>query len=429
MRWRWAALAATSGVLGIAHGCASGGGSSVAATGGAAGSDASVGGAGAGGIGVDAPSGDGELTADSACQLSVHEAKQLPAAYLFLLDRSNSMNQAGKWAAAQLAIVQAIDANAFDNLSLGLNVFPAGDVAGPACIFGYPVSCGVSALPQVPIADSGLLKSSDPSGVRGKIYSWLSQNQPQGTATPGYDALKAAISALQIHAVQGPRLLMLISDGGFGCTSLSNPLRDNFTDALQCPDWEHPDNVIELLEQARNDPAAPVLSFIVGVPGSDTQASDPDAPPFSMRRALSAFAAAGSPHVPAGCDGTFTQAGADPAPPCHFDLTQGNFDAQSLAQTIGDIRGKALGCVYELPETVGGQVVDKSRVNVKTSTDGGTPQTVLQRSDPTDGCETDGCWAYDDQGQIVLIGKACEDVKNSPSAKVEILVGCTTEVK
>jgi hypothetical protein len=406
----------------------------VSASGGQDGSAASGGSSASGGsgaiVGFDADP-DSTLTPDSACAQFTAEAKQLPAAFLFVLDRSSSMAQASKWTAAQLAIVQAIDANAFDNLSLGLNVFPAGDVPGPQCIFGLSVSCGVSALPQVPLADSGTQKSSDPNGVRGKIYNWLSQNQPNGTATPGYDALKAAIAALQLYNVQGPRLLMLLSDGGFGCTSLSSPLRPNFQDALGCPDWEHPDNVVQLLGQAQADATAPVLSFIVGVPGSDTHAGDADAPPYSMRRALSAFAKAGSPNtVPAGCDGSFTPAGADPALSCHFDLTQGNFNAQSLAQTIADIRGKALGCVYELPQASGGQTVDKNRVNVNISIDGGaTTITVPKRSDPNDQCLVDYCWDYNSDGKIVLIGKACEDVQKSTNAKVEILVGCETIVK
>lgn len=438
---RMVALAVCGAVgLVLAHGCAAGDGGGAGASGGSSGQDGSAasggtaGGSGGsgGGISADGSLTDGNLTPDSACALAQFEAKQLPAAFLFVVDKSTSMAQAGKWTATQLAIVQAIDANAFDNLSLGLLAFPAGDVPGPTCVYGLPVSCGVSALPQVPLADSGLQKSTDPAGgVRKSIYGWLSATQPNGSATPGYDALKAAISALQLYNVQGPRLLMLLSDGGFGCTSLSNPLRPNFTDGLGCPDWEHPDNVVQLLGQAQADPNAPVQTFIVGVPGSDTHAGDPDAPPYSMRLALSAFAKAGSPNtVTAGCDGSFTPAGADPATPCHFDLTQGNFNAQSLTQTISDIRGSALGCVYELPQAVGGQQVDKDKVNVNVSTDGGqTTSTLPKRSDPNDTCATDGCWDYDGQGQVVLIGKACEDVKNSPNAKVEILVGCETVVK
>ncbi len=44
---------------------------------------------------------------------------------LIVLDKSLSMAQSGKWTAAQLAIVQAIDTDAFDNMALGLMVYPA----------------------------------------------------------------------------------------------------------------------------------------------------------------------------------------------------------------------------------------------------------------------------------------------------------------
>ena len=131
------------------------------------------------------------------------EAKQAPLAMLVVLDKSTSMAQAGKWTAAQLAIVQAIDTAGFDNLALGMLLYPAGDVPGPACVFGLSVSCGVSALPQVPIADTGSAKSNAP-GVRQQIYNWLASNQPNGTATPGYDALKAAIAGLSLIHISEP---------------------------------------------------------------------------------------------------------------------------------------------------------------------------------------------------------------------------------
>lgn len=411
--------ASGGGGSGAAGGVGGGAGDSSAGSGGSGGNDSGL---------IDSPSNDGSLNPDSACAQFTEEAKQAPAAMLIVLDRSLSMAQAGKWTAAQLAIVQAIDSSGFDNLALGLSVYPAGDVPGPACIFGFTVSCGVSALPQVPLSDSGTAKSNMP-GVRQSIYNWLSANQPNGTATPGYDALKAAISALQLYSIQGNRLLLLISDGGFGCTSLSSPQRPAFQDSVGCLDWEHPDNVIKLLGAAYKDTGAPVRSFIVGVPGSDTKPTDQDAPPYYMRRALSAFALAGSPDtVPTGCDGNFTQAGTDPALPCHFDLTQGSFNAQSLSQSITDIRGKALGCVYQLPQPSGGGTVDKGKVNVTVTIDG-KPTQIPKRTDATDTCATEPCWDYDKDDQIVLIGKACEDLKKSQNSKVEIIVGCTTIVK
>jgi hypothetical protein len=54
---------------------------------------------------------------------------------------------------------------------------------------------------------------------------------------------------------------------------------------------------------------------------------------------------------------------------------------------------------------------------------------LLKRSDPSDTCATDGCWDYDADGKVILIGKACDAVKSAPDAKVQIVVGCQTNVK
>lgn len=223
--------------------------------------------------------------------------------------------------------------------------------------------------------------------------------------------------------------MILLSDGGFGCTSLSNPLRPNYTDGLGCPDWENPNNVVNLLDAAYKHGTAPVHTFVIGLPGTDTKPTDTDAPPYYMRRAMSAFAQAGSPDtVPPGCDGTYSQAGGDPAVSCHFDLTQGNFNTAALAKAISDARGKALGCVYELPEASGGGQVDKNKVNV-IITVGGNAVQLTKRLDPTNPCTSEGCWDYDEDGKVVLVGKACADVTAAESAKVQILVGCETVVK
>src|SRR5258706_14755280 len=149
----WAACSASEG-----------GGGGKGGGGGTGGSHASKGGTG-GGVGNTgglADTGPNDGTPIDSCAELVAEAKQTPLGMLIVLDKSTSMGEAGKWTAAQLAIVQAIDLNSFDNLSLGMTAYPAGDVPGPACIGGFPVGCGVSALPQVPLADSATAKSNTP---------------------------------------------------------------------------------------------------------------------------------------------------------------------------------------------------------------------------------------------------------------------------
>ena len=84
---------------------------------------------------------------DGACAAVTHTATQAPASIMFVLDASDSMANGGKWSAAALAIVTAIDQDAFDSMSLGLLASPNGTVTGPACVAGFPVACGSPALP------------------------------------------------------------------------------------------------------------------------------------------------------------------------------------------------------------------------------------------------------------------------------------------
>jgi hypothetical protein len=71
---------------------------------------------------------DSAFNADSGCATGKFAAQFLPAAMLVLLDGSGSMAAANKYAFAQQAIVSAIDEDAFDSASLGLMIYPTGNV-------------------------------------------------------------------------------------------------------------------------------------------------------------------------------------------------------------------------------------------------------------------------------------------------------------
>jgi hypothetical protein len=354
-----------------------------------------------------------------------------------VLDRSESM--AGtKWQSAAQAIVQALDQDVFDTMWVGLYAAPVPpQITGPACIYGLPVDCQAPPFPQIALQSAGLVKSWGSSGVRRDILQWLNTNYPTtspfgGDASPLYAGLQAAITSLGAWPVQGKRILLAVTDGTLSCNQLSNPARPGFADCNGCThDWEHPDNIVQLLGAAHADPQKPIESFVVGVPGADTY--DPQGcsyPPYHMRLALSAIAWAGAPdYVNPACDGkTFTQSGGDPSIPCHYDMTQNNFNVQNLADAISQIRTKTVGCTFALPKQ-DGAVVDPALVNAYYSIAGGSDQIVLQRVDPNDPCTADGCWDYNKYGDLELIGKACDDVMAGPAAKVTVAVGCVTSHK
>jgi hypothetical protein len=417
--------------MGVAlAGCAAGnnnhGGSSSTATGGAGGLFTTGGTGGSGGFG--------------ACAKFNDEAQQAPAAMLIVLDRTASMAAQSKWAAAQIAIVQAIDSDVFDTMSLGLLTFPEPNaVPGPACIFNFPIYCAASALPQIAVKPAGTAKSSDTSGVRHEIYDYLTKTGPESAdasdSSPIYAALSGAYQFIKSVQKVDKRVVVLITDGGGSCTSIATPPRPAYTDNNGCQDWEQPPVMAKLISDAANDKTAPVNTFIVGVPGSDSTGAPVggiDTPPYHMRLALSTYAVAGSPGTldPA-CDqsATFSQSAPDPAHPCHFDLSGSSaFNASALSSAIAAIRGKALGCTYDLPTPPAGQAIDPSEVNVVLTVNG--QETVVpRRKDANDTCASSPCWDYDAQGEVSLIGAACTEVTGATDAKVEVYVGCATIVQ
>jgi hypothetical protein len=380
------------------------------------------------GLFSDAPA-DVPFSPDAGCATGNFRAQFRKAALLVVLDGSGSMAMANKYADAQQAIVTAIDEDAFDSASIGLLIYPTGNVTGPACVLNLPVACQVPGLSQVPLVPAGTTKSTDPTGVRHEIYQQLAASSPStsgvGEGNPGYDAIQNGISILQSWPETGKRILFYITDGGASCASVST--RPGYTDGNKCPDWEYPSSIVSLVQAANADPNKPVNTIFVGVPGADTDGTSVNDPPYHVRLALSAEAWAGSPQTcDPTCNGqTFTQAGGDPSKPCHFDMSV-NYSPTVLAAAINQIRGTLLGCVFDVPRPDGG-TVDPGKVNVEYSTNGTTYTELYKRASASDPCTTGtGCWDYNQSGQVVLIGQACTTVEGAPNADVQIVVGCQT---
>ncbi len=424
--------------------------------------------AGSGGAGGDLFTGtggvieDAGLDPDSACGKFTAEAEQAPAAMLIVLDKTASMT-GGKWSAAQLAVVSAIDKDVFDSMSLGLVTFPEGwtnpppqclcdaiiaqneaalpgicgliDCCGTALPNG--VSCGISGLPQVAMAPAGKDKSNGPMGPRKQIYQYLVNQMPLSNGDDGspiYEAMLAGYNALKAYPNVDERMLVLVTDGGFSCASTSN--RGGYLDDANCQDWEYPDTVNKLISDHRTDANTPVNTFVVGVPGSNSTGQKMGmfaTPPYNMLLALSTYAVSGSPDtVDPACDknAVFTQNGAAPALPCHIDLSNGQmFNANALADAISKIRGDALGCVYPLPEPPPNEMILLDKVNVEATLDGNVFP-IPKRSNPNDDCKMVGCWDYKGpNNDIEVLGKSCDDIGAAAAAKVEVLVGCETILK
>jgi hypothetical protein len=282
---------------------------------------------------------------------AVLSAPAAPAAdaVLVVVDRSGSMASLNKWTFASQGIVDALDQAGFDAFEVGLMSAPSGQVAGPACVFNFPISCAFPSLPQVPIGPAGS-KSFVGPGTRRDILDWLTGNPPNlgDFSFPMYEVIQAGLQTLRSWAGTGHRILVVITDGGISCAEVSVPPRPGYLDCNGCSSWEYPDTIVSLVGQA-NAESPPLQTFVVGVPGADSfDASACDFPPYHMRLALSAIAAAGAPeHVSPICTGrTFTQGGSDPTVSCHADLTLGNFSAAKVAEMVVQARDQVLDLIF-----------------------------------------------------------------------------------
>lgn len=377
----------------------------------------------------------------AACATGEYTGQPQPAAMLVLIQRSGSMTTDNQWTFAAQAIVQALNQPVFDTMTVGLMAAPSSLVTGPACVLDQPVACGVPAFPQVSLAVAGTLLSTDSSGVRHDILAWLTNNTPDqsaGEGDPLYDAIQSGIGALQGWPGPGKRILFVVTDGAISCTSLSTRTANAFTDGNGCQDWENPNNIITLVNQANLSTTTPIDTFIVGVPGSDTyDSTGVNYPPYYMRAALSDIAFAGAPaYVPTGCTHTNpfhptseSDMTLDPNPTlsCHFDMTQGTYTTAEVASAIAQVRGEELGCIFALPAPEAG-MIDLSEVNVSYSINGGPQDQLYKRATPTEDCSMTGCWDYATTDEVELYGKACTDVTGAMQADVEITVGCATIV-
>jgi hypothetical protein len=458
------ALGVAALAAGIAGGCASGsqhqgsnglggGGNGPGSGGNGTGLGNSGGGLGQGG----GPTGSGGGA--PTCADYTKAAKALPAAMMFVLDMSASMKVKApmntgtpKYQSAIQAILTAIDNDAFDNTGIGILTFPTQPVCAPSCYCGtlsavpmleqqclmctnFKVSCGFPTSPQVVPTDSGTQKTTDTSGVRHTIATYLQGLTPtmsMDDGSPDYEALEGAYAALTAYPNVDKRFAILVSDGGFSCTSLSNPMRPGYSDGA-CPDWEEPDTVNALISGAYTSATTPINTFIVGVPGSNTDGGMSNGfanAPYPMLLALSTYAVSGSPNtVDPTCDknAVFSQNGSIPTAPCHIDLSNGSqFTADALANAIGKVRGQALGCLFDLPDPPPGKTINPNLVNVLLTINSMPSITVPKRSNPNDMCATSDCWDYNGMNQVQLIGKACSDLTQASTAKVEIEVGCKT---
>jgi len=364
------ACSASSGPVGEAVGNDSGGSSS--------GSGNGSGGNGNGGTipgngGTIPTSGSGGSSGDE-CGVQTFNLERKPAEVLLVLDRSASMKEppeettetAPKWDLIIPALLEVVEATG-STLSWGLKVFPEDgpEEGDPACDAG-----SVTDSIQVEIQEGNWQAVTDA----------IRSTDDGGDGTPTGDAMKQAVTYLQSRSGLNDynRYVLLATDGEPSCINVTET-----SSGTEGQEEARPYAVNAITEAAN----AGFHTFVVGV-GTNKE---------SAKLALNDMAIAGQ--EPASC--------ANPLDDCFY---LGNSREQLTADLLSIAEGITT-CTFMLTATP----PDPSNVRV-------TLDTERVMRDPT---RTNG-WEYEDSAATIIVvhGAACDAIKASRAANVEIIFGC-----
>ncbi|MEJ7733885.1 MAG: vWA domain-containing protein [Polyangiaceae bacterium] len=304
------------------------------------------------------------------CADTSDEAKLQPVAMYIVVDKSGSMDDNNKWDNAEQAFVAFFQDPAADDLKVALRFWPNGNCDSDNC------STDACAQPEV---DVGLL--SDPAHEAALVTAY--QNEGPGGDTPMSAALAGATQWAVTYGAANPTekaVVILVTDGEpNGCE-------------------EDPDDIAAYAAAAYASDG--VLTFAVGLQGSGEDT-------------MNTIAMAG---------GTNTG----------FFIGNANAAADLLA-ALKAIQESVVSCAFAMPEpTDPSSPIDPKLVNVTyTAGDGGPPQTIKQVQDASQ-CTAAGGWFYDNPvtpTTIELCPATCDAVQSDTGAKINIVLGCKTDVQ
>ncbi|WP_044244076.1 vWA domain-containing protein [Chondromyces apiculatus] len=317
------------------------------------------------------PPPDTGLDPDAACALVTEEAVSVPLNLYILLDKSSSM-AGDKWASAKVGLTAFLNDARFAGTRVALRFFPRDADAVPAC--------DQNAYKEPTVAYGPLPDSA------AAIVQALEAEAPDGFNTPIYPALGGAllkgIEVAQNNPDQASAVLLVTDgqpQGPPGTCSGVNP--------------EDP-AVIANLASTGAEYNPPVFTYVIGLPGA--------AQTFANQ-----VAAAG---------GTGQAV-----------LVSATNVAAEFQDALTKVTGEALPCEYEIPSEVESGDVAITSVNVLLTLGGGEPALLPQ--DAT--CDGAG-WRYDVPGNpshITLCPATCATLKEQDSAKIQILLGCSTIIE
>jgi hypothetical protein len=108
-----------------------------------------------------------------------------------------------------------------------------------------------------------------------------------------------------------------------------------------------------------------------------------------------------------------------------------NGDSAAFVAALKKIQGTSIGCQYQLPTPMAGQMLDFTKVNVEYTPGGGGAAQTLPNVGDMSGCTANPTgWYYDNAAsptQILLCSNECTTVKADMNASIDVVLGCSTQ--
>ncbi|MCC6649150.1 MAG: VWA domain-containing protein [Polyangiaceae bacterium] len=361
----------------------------------------SAGGAGgAGGGFTGGTTSAGGSTQINACAKQTTGGELIPLDLYFMVDRSGSMEDNGKWTSVTTALKQFVALPDAAGIGVGIGFFGVPPSKPPPtsctndaqcgeygpCLPGFNMCTGaVGGADSCEYADYATPKMTIATlpAAASQFTGEIGKVSPKGS-TPTTPAIRGALTYAHEWSTQHPDHLTLVvfaTDGEpAGCIK---------------------SNSVDLAAQSASQgwQSWGIKTVVIGV-GSELGA-------------LNAIAQAG---------------GTDKA----VLVDVGGNVAKEFLDALNQLRSY-VACKYQIPKPPGGQELDFGQVNVQVTSPGGQPMFLGQVPDAAS-CGTAGGWYYDNPSaptKILLCDATCAGVKQgqtpSTSTKVEIVLGCMTK--
>ncbi len=332
--------------------------------------DAGVDAAAEDGSGFDIPDGSTKVGDfdGASCATSTSAAQFTPLDIVVALDKSGSMLADNKWGQVTLALKTFLSNRNLTALSVGLQFFPARRL------------CSVDAYGRLAVPISELPSQSQ------ALVTALNLEQPIG-GTPMAPALQGVLNAAKVQAVAHPdhSVVVLLATDGVPDSDCANGA-DGVTNDI---------SGVERVATAAANGNPKIPTFVIGVGNTLTE--------------LNRIAAAGGTGSAILLDST-------------KDVLK------DFSEALTQIRRRSLSCQFPIPRPVSGSV-DFTKVNVQAGSEIEKTSTIPFVEKATD-CPRNGRgWHYDNPAaptKISLCNDTCANLTEQPSARVDIVFGCTT---